>query len=154
MDDWKLPWAGGCRCGRVRVQVTSPPLLAGVCHCTGCQKMSASAFSLTLSLTDQAFEVTEGEAVLGGLQQEPKHYFCPFCKSWMFTRPSDVPWLVNLRASVLDDHHWIVPFVEFYVSEKLPWVQTGARHAFDTVPATEAEFGPLLAEYAKEAPRP
>ncbi len=153
MDDWNLPWKGGCRCGRVRIEVVAPPLIAGVCHCTGCQKMSASAFSLTLSLTDQAFRVTEGEPVIGGLQKEPKHYFCPFCKSWMFTKPSDVPWLVNLRASVLDDHKWVVPFVEFYASEKLPWAQTGARYSFDTVPAM-AEFQPLIAEYAKDAPRP
>jgi hypothetical protein len=36
VDDWKLPWDGGCRCGEVRVRVTKPPLLAGACHCTGC----------------------------------------------------------------------------------------------------------------------
>ena len=47
MDEgWKLPWNGGCRCGAVRLRVTKPPLLAAACHCTGCQSMSASAFSL------------------------------------------------------------------------------------------------------------
>jgi len=25
--DWKPPWGGGCRCGRVRFKVTQPPLL-------------------------------------------------------------------------------------------------------------------------------
>ena len=29
MDDWKLPWEGGCRCGEVRFRVTSPPFLSG-----------------------------------------------------------------------------------------------------------------------------
>lgn len=153
MDDWKLPWHGGCRCGRVRIEVTGPPLLAGICHCTGCQKMTASAFSLTLSLTDQTFRVTEGEPVLGGLQQNPKHFFCPFCKSWMFTRPDEPAWLVNLRASVLDDHSWVVPFVEFYAAEKLPWAHTGARHSFATVPEMSA-LQAIAAEYAKDAPRP
>ena len=32
MDDWKLPWEGGCRCGEVRFRVTAPPLLSAACH--------------------------------------------------------------------------------------------------------------------------
>ena len=67
MDDWKLPWEGGCRCGRVRLRVTEPPLLASACHCTGCQRMSSSAFSLTLTVPSGGFEVTAGEPVVGGL---------------------------------------------------------------------------------------
>jgi hypothetical protein len=153
MHEWSLPWNGACRCGQVKVRVTAPPLIAGVCHCAGCQKMSASAFSLTLSLGVDGFEVVEGEPVLGGRQAEPKHYFCPFCKSWMFTRPSDAPWLVNLRASVLDDHSWVVPTIEFWTSEKLPWAETGARHSFPTV-LEMAEFGPLVEEFAKVGARP
>jgi len=47
MDGWDLPWEGGCRCGAVRLRVTKPPLLTGICHCTGCRRMSGSAFSLT-----------------------------------------------------------------------------------------------------------
>ena len=39
---------GGCRCGRVRLRVEAPPLITMACHCTGCQRMSASAFSLTV----------------------------------------------------------------------------------------------------------
>ena len=68
MDEWKLPWEGGCRCGAVRIRVTKPPLLAMACHCTGCQRMSASAFSLTLTLPADGFAVTRGEPVIGGLQ--------------------------------------------------------------------------------------
>ena len=26
-DDWKLPWTGGCRCGRTRFEVKAAPLL-------------------------------------------------------------------------------------------------------------------------------
>jgi hypothetical protein len=87
MRDWKLPWAGGCRCGRVRIAVSAPPLLAAACHCNGCQRMSASAYSLSLAIPVEGFVVTQGEPVVGGLQGATRHFFCPFCKSWMFTRP-------------------------------------------------------------------
>jgi hypothetical protein len=153
MEDWKLPWTGGCRCGRVRFEVTAPPLLAQACHCAGCQKMSASAFSLTLSLPGDGLRVTQGEPALGGTQDPPQHWFCPFCKTWMFTRPPDLPWLANLRPTLLDDHAWFVPFVEYFTAEKLPWAVTGARHAFEKVPQM-ADFEPLVAEYARDARRP
>lgn len=153
MDDWKLPWEGGCRCGEVRFRVTAPPLLASACHCAGCQKMTASAFALSLGLRADGFEITRGETVLGGLRREPKHHHCPACKSWMFTRPSDMPDLVNLRAAMLDEHAWFRPFVEFHRREGFPWAATGARRSFDTVPEMAA-FGALLREYAAEGARP
>ena len=58
MTEWKLPWDGGCRCGQTRIRVSQPPLLAAACHCTGCQRMSASAFSLTLAIPSEGFDVT------------------------------------------------------------------------------------------------
>jgi len=54
----KLPREGGCRCGRVRVKVTAAPLITMACHCTGCQRMSASAFSLSAAIPTPGFEVT------------------------------------------------------------------------------------------------
>ncbi|HEY3800528.1 MAG TPA: GFA family protein [Caulobacteraceae bacterium] len=153
MSDWKLPWDGGCRCGRVRFRVTQPPLLASACHCLGCQRMTSSAYALSLGLHQDGFQLTHGETVLGGRREEPKHYFCGFCMSWMYTRPSDVPWLVNLRATLLDDHSWFAPYAEFHRREGLPWAVTGAPHSFDSVPEN-ALFGALMQSYAAEGARP
>lgn len=152
MDEWKLPWNGGCRCGAVRVRVTKPPLLAAACHCSGCQSMSASAFSLSLAVPADGFEVIAGEPVLGGLNRD-MHHFCPACMTWLFTRPLGMDWFVNVRPSLLDDHRWFVPFIETWTSEKLPWATTPARHSFETVPELPA-FEPLIAEYAEKGARP
>jgi hypothetical protein len=154
MDEWRLPWTGGCRCGAVRIRVSRPPLIAAACHCTGCQRMSASAFSLTLTLQADGFEVTQGEPVLGGLKGPQSHHFhCPDCKSWMFTRIEGMDWIVNLRPSMLDEHEWFVPFVEFFTGEKLPWASTPAKHSYESVPEM-ADFEPLMAAYAREGARP
>ena len=152
MDEWKLPWDGGCRCGAVRIRVTKPPLLAAACHCSGCQSMSASAFSLSLAVPADGFEAIAGEPVLGGLNRD-MHHFCPACMTWMFTRPLGMDWFVNVRPSLLDDHGWFVPFIETWTSEKLPWAATPARHSFETVPELPA-FEPLIAEYAERGARP
>jgi hypothetical protein len=153
MDDWKLPWAGGCRCGRVRIEVSAPPLLATACHCSGCQRMSASAFSLTLTVPSAGFRVTAGEPAIGGLHGATRHYFCPHCMSWMFTRPEGLDEFVNLRPSVLDEHSWFVPLIEVWTSEGLPWARTPAAHSFATEPAFEDYVG-FAAEYAERGARP
>jgi hypothetical protein len=154
MDEWKLPWEGGCRCGEVRIRVTKPPILTGACHCTGCQKMSASAYSLTVAVPADGFEVIAGEPVLGGLRGPVSHHHhCPACLGWVFTRAEGFDAFVNLRASALDDHRWFEPFIEVWTAEKLPWAATGARHSYPTAPEM-ADFQPLMEAYIAEGARP
>ncbi|MEW5683473.1 MAG: GFA family protein [Pseudomonadota bacterium] len=145
-----LPLVGGCRCGQVRFRITAPPLITGACHCTGCQRMSASAYSLSVAVPADGFEVTEGEPVIGGLHGSPKHYFCPHCMSWMFTRPDEVDWLVNVRATLLDDVSWYIPFMETYTSEALPWAKTPAKHSYERFPPME-DYARLTEAFAADA---
>lgn len=154
MSDWKLPWTGACRCEKIRLRVTAPPIVTMACHCAGCQRMSASAFSLSILVPGSGFEVTQGEPVIGGLHGDSRHFHCEWCKSWMFTRPpAAIGDLVNVRATMLDDHRWYAPFVETCTSEALPWARTGAVHSFANIPPAEA-FGPIAAEFATKGPRP
>ena len=55
-----LPAEGGCRCGGVRFRVTKAPLITMACHCTGCQKMTASAYSTSVAIPADGFEVIKG----------------------------------------------------------------------------------------------
>ena len=152
-SDWKLPWDGGCRCGKVRLRVTLPPLLAMACHCTGCQRMSSSAFSLSLAIPTPGFHVVSGEPVVGGLHGPSQHMFCGYCMTWMFTRPEGFDAFVNLRPSMLDDRSWFTPFIETYTREKLPWASTPAEHSFATFPEVST-YGALLRDYAAKGSRP
>lgn len=154
MDDWNLPWEGGCRCDSVRVRVTKPPLLTGACHCLGCRKMSASAYSLTVTVPADGFEVLSGEPEIGGLHGPvSRHFHCPRCKSWLFTRAEGMDWFVNLRATVLDDHRWFEPFVELFAREKLPWASASARYRYEADPPM-AEWETLMKAFAAEGRRP
>jgi hypothetical protein len=154
MSELTLPWEGGCRCGAVRFAVSAPPLMTFACHCTGCQRMTASAFSLSVLVPDQGFQVTKGEPVIGGLHGENLHHHCcGYCMSWMFTRSERLAGFVNLRATMLDDPQWFAPFMETYTSEKLPWATTPAIHSFQKFPSMEA-FPALLKDYAAWAQAP
>ncbi|WP_454853390.1 GFA family protein [Rhizobium binxianense] len=146
MSDRTLPLEGGCRCGRIRLKISARPLLTMACHCTGCQKMSSSAYSLSAAIPAEGFEVTSGEPVIGGLHGLSRHYFCGYCMTWMFTRPEGMDWFVNIRPTMLDDTSWFAPFIETWTSEKLPFAQTGARHSYAALPAME-EYEGLVKEY-------
>jgi len=153
MSDWNLPWEGACRCGQVRLAISAPPLITMACHCIGCQKMTAGPYSLSIAIPSDGFAVTQGEPVIGGLHGASRHYFCPHCLSWLFTRPEAMDSFVNVRLTMLDKVAWMKPFVETWTREKLPWVTTPAMHSYETVPEFESYAG-LLQEFADQAERP
>ncbi|MBX8782930.1 GFA family protein [Ochrobactrum sp. GRS2] len=146
----QLPFSGQCRCGKVRIEVSAAPIMTAACHCTGCQTMSSSAFSLTAMIPSSGFKVTEGKPVIGGLHgPQQHHYFCAHCMTWMFTRIEGVDAFVNVRPSLFDDHSWFVPFVETMTKEKLSWAQTPALYHYEAFPPLE-DYEKLMGEFARQ----
>jgi hypothetical protein len=122
-------------------------MLSAACHCRGCQRMSSSAFSLTLMLPAPGLEILAGDPVVGGLHgADAVHQFCDFCKTWVFTRIEQFG-MANLRATMLDEARWFVPFIETFTSTKLPWVRTPAAASFEEFPPPET-YAELLTAYA------
>jgi hypothetical protein len=151
MAETKLPQEGGCRCGQLRFRISAPPILTMACHCTGCQKMSASAFSLSIAVPSDAFEVVQGEPAIGGLHgDQSRHHHCDWCKSWVFTRINPEPGFLNVRATMLDDTSGYAPFIETFRSEALPWATTPARHSYERFPEM-TDYSALIAEFARTA---
>ena len=147
-----VPREGSCRCNRVRFSVSQPPVITMACHCTGCQKMTASAFSLSALIPASAFTVTQGCPVIGGIHGVDRHYFCPHCMSWLFTRPHGIDEFVNVRATMLENAEDCPPFMETWTSEKLPWATTPAVEHFAQLPGPE-DFPRLLQAYAEFSAR-
>jgi hypothetical protein len=149
MNKLNLPALGQCRCGEVQIRISAQPLLTMACHCRGCQRMSASAFSLSAAIPSSGFEVTRGEPVLGGLRDpELKHFFCAQCMTWMFTR--FLPEFVNVRFTMLEDASGLVPFVETWTKTRLPWVTVPAVHSYAEFPPRE-DYARLLADFLLRA---
>ena len=57
----KLPLTGSCQCGKIRYEITEAPQLVTTCHCTDCQRITSSAFSLGIALPEAGFRLTAGE---------------------------------------------------------------------------------------------
>lgn len=152
MSQLTLPLVGRCRCDEIQLRVSAPPILTMACHCRGCQRMSASAYSLSVAIPTEGFEVTRGEPVLGGLRNpDLRHFFCPSCMSWMFTRPPEfrfLPGFVNVRVTMLDEVSWFSPFIETCTGTRLPWVTMPVAHSYVEFPPVE-DYAMLTAEFAR-----
>ena len=138
---------GGCRCGKVRFEVTGEPLLTLACHCTGCQRMTASAFSLSEGYSANAFRLLVGETVIGGVHGPSRHHHCEYCKSWLYTEPEGVEGFVNVRSTMFDQPRTEKPFVEVYVGEALFWAVIDAAKSYDALPAVD-EWPGLIQQFA------
>ncbi len=149
MTNLNLPCEGGCCCGHVRIRIEAPPLLTMACHCAGLPTHDQQLFSLSAAIPVEGFSVTRGEPVIGGMHGATRHYFCSHCMSWIFTRPEGIDFFVNVRATMLDDPSWFVPFIETMTSEKLSKAATPATHSYERWPEIE-EFGGLIKEYAAQ----
>src|SRR5215472_10592046 len=53
----KLPQTGGCQCGALRYKISEAPELVYTCHCTECQRLTGSAFSMALVVAGGAFHL-------------------------------------------------------------------------------------------------
>ena len=145
----KLPLQGSCLCGSVRVSLSALPLLTLACHCRGCQKLCASAYSLTAMFPADSFSVT-GDLTRGGLRSKGRdHYFCRSCLGFVYSRIAGADDRVNLRVSVLDEAAALPPFVEVMTDEKQGWAAVPAAHSFPRFPASAEDLKGLMEDYAR-----
>jgi hypothetical protein len=141
----KLPLTGACLCGALRYEITEPPTMAYACHCTDCQRLTSSAFSLAITVPDSAFRLVKGEPRL--LQKTAEsgrvvtRWVCAECGCWLTSSPqpgaSTGEMIRRVRAGTLDDTSWLKPTAHFWTRSKQPWVTLPER---DQVFATQPDL--------------
>ena len=140
---------GGCLCGVLRYEITEPPIIAYTCHCTACQKLTSSAFSLAILMTAEACRFTEGETRsfqrIAASGRSVTRWVCVECGIWVCNgaKPSTAPrgTIFALRAGTLEDTAWVRPTVHFWIRSAQPWVilPEGDMH-FETQPEDGAAW--------------
>jgi hypothetical protein len=121
----KLPQTGGCQCGKIRYEITEAPQLVYTCHCKDCQRLTSTAFSMAIIVTDKGFRLAKGEP--RSLQSSADsgrtktRWVCPDCGSWIFSGPGpdDRRWV---QSGTLDDTSWLRPTIHVWTRSKQPWI--------------------------------
>ena len=122
MSDGTL--TGGCLCGGVRFEVLEPPVSAGYCHCTRCQKRTGTAASPQARLAPGSLRVTSGEELLRAYDPGDGGFlkvFCSGCGSALWSRAADDPDVVSVRFGAFDSDPGIRPQYRTFVAYAAPW---------------------------------
>lgn len=126
MSEIEYPLEGSCQCGGVTYQLLEPPLLVAACHCTECQKLSTSAFSITAMVKPESVEFS-GEMKDWSRSSDSGNIsaakFCPTCGNRIYHYNPDDMSTLKLKPSTLLDTRVIQPTVHIWVSEKQDWYE-------------------------------
>jgi hypothetical protein len=140
----KLPLTGGCQCGALRYEVTEAPMMTYACHCTDCQHLTSSAFSLAITVPDSAFRLTRGEPRMidriADSGRTVTRWVCPDCAGWIVGGPqpgaSPGQMIRRVRAGTLDDTSWLRPTAHFWTRSKQNWLMLPeGSQIFETQPS-------------------
>jgi hypothetical protein len=125
MSKPSLPFTGGCQCGAVRYRITGWPLTLYCCHCSECQRQSASAFGMSMRVARVDVEI-DLDAMAQWIRDEGKRTeahgrFCPACGvRIMHDRPDSEA--VTVKAGTLDDRSWLRPVGHIWTASAQSWV--------------------------------
>jgi hypothetical protein len=144
-----FPLEGGCSCGQVRYRLDAPPACVYVCHCTDCQTLSASAFSINGPIRPEALTITRGALrtwvrTAESGNQIPTHV-CPHCGVRIYTEPAGNPSSWTLRLGTLDDTSWIWPAAAIFMQSKQPWLTMPEGTLL--YEGAAPDFRPIVAHY-------
>ncbi len=120
------PATGTCQCEQVHYKLRQAPIITVVCHCTDCQKLSAGAFSMTMMVKREDFELVRGElqafdrtAASGNIA---RCYFYPTCSNRIYHENPEKPEVIRLKPGTLDDTSIIKPEMHVWTQSAQPWV--------------------------------
>jgi len=120
------PCDGGCACGDIRYRLLDDPLEVHACHCTDCQRLTGSAFVLSMSIQRSSLERLRGEPARFDFENpegiRKRNYLCPRCGSRLWGEPARFPEIFSLRPSTLDDASWWEPTAHIWLASAQPWV--------------------------------
>jgi len=122
-----FPVEGGCQCGAVRYRLKASPLTVYNCHCKDCQRFSGAAWSMSMFVRDEDFEVLSGQTVRYDRKADSGNVitmnFCAHCYGWLWNDPPLLPGIKVARAGTLDNMDWAEPIGNIWTDSKAAWVK-------------------------------
>lgn len=80
---------GGCHCGALRYEAEIDPGRVSICHCTDCQRLTGSAYRVTVLARRDDIRLVRGEPAVyakrGDNERTRFQHFCGACGSPLFT---------------------------------------------------------------------
>ena len=131
---------GECHCGAIAYEADLDPAKVGICHCSDCQALSASAFRTIAMVSGDRFRITRGtpkEYVKAGDSGNRRvQAFCPDCGSGLYATAADGNrGVYNIRLGTVQQRRDLIPQFECWRQSALPWMPASvSTRQFDRNP--------------------
>ena len=118
---------GECHCGEIAYEAELDLKKVGICHCSDCQALSASAFRTIAIVQGDTFRLTKGTpkkyVKIGASGNRRVQAFCANCGSGLYAADvGDHPEFYNLRAGTIKQRHDLTPQFECWRQSALSWL--------------------------------
>jgi hypothetical protein len=118
---------GQCLCGAIKYEMTSDPVVAGICHCKNCQRQAGSAFSTLVGVPRGSLKFSGDELKLYNDQTadsggEVRRFFCGTCGSPLYSLTEGQPDMAYVKSGTLDDTSGFAPQFNVWCDSKQDWV--------------------------------
>ena len=114
---------GSCCCGAVRYTLETAPTTLGMCHCSRCRKVGASAIFFTKR---ENLTITAGRDAIAVYKPEPPHKyersFCKLCGTPLGEILSDLD-SFPINANTLDEPVPMTVSFHEWTGEKPAWLE-------------------------------
>ncbi len=115
---------GGCLCGDIRYEITSPLTFVSQCCCKDCQKATGTGHTTIIGIHKDQLSM-DGTPVTytntGDTGGKVTRHFCGTCGGRLYTSGDHPGDFIMVQAGSLDDPAQISPESVIYVKDKQPW---------------------------------
>lgn len=130
---------GGCHCGNITYEAEIDPGKVGVCHCTDCQTLSGSAFTIFVPAPIEGFRLLTGQPKIYVKTAESgskrAQAFCPECGSRLYASAVTDPKTLNIRVGTVRQRRELAPRAQLWCRSALEWVTNlGSVKQYDKQP--------------------
>lgn len=119
-------YEGQCQCGKVRYRVCGVAATLFVCHCTECQRQSASAFGMALWISEAKVQLLSGE-LNQWVRSTPSGQnmlcrFCHNCGTRLFHQIQGQN-QISIKPGTLHESKHLHPVAHIWTDSKQDWVK-------------------------------
>jgi hypothetical protein len=130
---------GACHCGDISYEAEIDPDKVGICHCTDCQTLSASAFRTFVMVPEDDFRILSGDPKIyvktGESGRKRAQAFCAECGSAIYaTAVGDGPKVYNIRLGTARQRVELTPKFQYWSRSALHWLA-----GLDSIPKVEKQ---------------
>jgi hypothetical protein len=118
---------GGCFCGAITYEADVDPERTSICHCTDCQRLTGTAFRVSVPASQENYRITKGTPKVyvktadSGARRAQA--FCGECGSHLYsTSAGEGPKVYAIRAGTARQREELVPRKEIWHQSALGWL--------------------------------